>query len=687
MGKKTSYQKSISIKGAYPDLALLWILRLYSNGIANAKETRGLLKNIFGENVEPENINEFRVFIKSQLEILEKCAPILDGVVAKNLDLLSKHFGLNKVEKLIFAFRTIYRINTSIETVMDEAISGLWTDYRVYQVLSVALKLPITQIEKALKQDGRLIASGLLNNPVNMGRDFGSKLNVMNSIVSALNRAASTIDELLEHAIDRIGPKQLSMACFPHHRDDIDLIVRHLRGAIKNGAKGVNILIHGIPGVGKTELVKVMVSNLKLNAFEVILPNESSDSDDDIHPRFRVYCMLQQLLSKTKKGLVVFDEIEDVLPKQTFINSKSLSKVWFNKILETNPVPTVWISNHVLQIDPAYMRRFDIVLEVRTPPRSVRKNILKDKMAEFKVDEKWLEEKANDVTITPAIADRIVKVIKSSEIMTSEQVQLTFDRLMCEHRNALGELSSGKYPMPNQYHLDWLNTTSDMQAISQGLKRISKGRVLLYGPPGCGKTAFAHHLALTMDKPLLLKRASDILSSWLGETERNLQQMFQEAAREDAILLLDEADSFLQDRRGFNHSWEITQVNELLTQMENFQGIFICATNFMEHLDTAAMRRFAIKIKFDFLKPEQVESIFMETLQKTGDEKLDDIARQKIRKHLGTMKNLTPGDFSALSDHFDLLGKSANTENMLLELNQACEMKGGNHKIAIGFVA
>ena len=81
--------------------------------------------------------------------------------------------------------------------------------------------------------------------------------------------------------------------------------------------------------------------------------------------------------------------------------------------------------------------------------------------------------------------------------------------------------------------------------------------------------------------------------------------MFAAARQQNAVLVLDEADSFLSDRRGARQSWEVTQVNELLTQMEAFDGIFICTTNLMEKLDPASLRRFAFKVRFDPMTPDQ----------------------------------------------------------------------------------
>ncbi len=81
------------------------------------------------------------------------------------------------------------------------------------------------------------------------------------------------------------------------------------------------------------------------------------------------------------------------------------------------------------------------------------------------------------------------------------------------------------------------------------------------------------------------------------------------------MLLLDEADSFLRSRKDAQQSWEITQVNELLTQMESFSGIFICSTNLVTTMDEASLRRFDYKIRFNYLKPEQSWALFNQLLQ------------------------------------------------------------------------
>ncbi|HEX7692845.1 MAG TPA: ATP-binding protein, partial [Sphingomonas sp.] len=134
--------------------------------------------------------------------------------------------------------------------------------------------------------------------------------------------------------------------------------------------------------------------------------------------------------------------------------------------------------------------------------------------------------------------------------------------------------------------------------------------LLLTGPPGTGKTALAHHLAERLDQPLIVKRASDLLSKWVGGTEANIADAFAEAREEEAVLLFDEIDSILADRSGAKASWEVSQVNELLTWFERHPLPFVAATNHAAKLDPAAMRRFVFKLELRALSPARAAQAF-----------------------------------------------------------------------------
>ena len=201
-------------------------------------------------------------------------------------------------------------------------------------------------------------------------------------------------------------------------------------------------------------------------------------------------------------------------------------------------------------------------------------------------------------------------------------------------------------PMATHYDLSMLNVESrfELTRVVQALQTRGHGSLCFYGPPGTGKTALGEHVAQALGRPLMVRQASDLMSKYVGETEQQMAAMFREAESEKAVLLLDEADSFLQDRRGAQRTYEVTEVNEMLQGMERFNGIFICTTNLLERLDQAALRRFTFKIRFMPLRRDQREAMFcVEAL--AGDATL---LGTDIRTRLALLDQLCPGDFAAV---------------------------------------
>ncbi|MDD2899813.1 MAG: ATP-binding protein, partial [Desulfuromonadaceae bacterium] len=231
------------------------------------------------------------------------------------------------------------------------------------------------------------------------------------------------------------------------------------------------------------------------------------------------------------------------------------------------------------------------------------------------------------------------------------------------------------------YCLEYLNTDLPITSLVEGISRKPRGTFCFYGAAGTGKSELARYMADQIGKPLILKRASDILSKWVGGSEKNIADIFSEARQQDAVLVLDEADSFLADRRDAERSWEVTQVNELLTQMEVFEGIFICTTNLMNKLDRASLRRFAFKVRFDPLLPDQRIAMFRQELMRLGGETADSAVWEQ---QLHILNQLTPGDFAVAARQFELWDELASAERLYEILKKECTAKGATPK-SIGF--
>ena len=189
--------------------------------------------------------------------------------------------------------------------------------------------------------------------------------------------------------------------------------------------------------------------------------------------------------------------------------------------------------------------------------------------------------------------------------------------------------------------------------------------------------------AQALRRPLLIRQASDIASKYVGETEQNMARMFEEAGTEEAVLLLDEADSFLRSRRLAERNYEVSEVNEMLQGMERYAGIFICTTNLFQDLDEAALRRFTFKIQFKPLTPVQRERMFV--AEALGGDAARLSAEQCRR--LGAMELLAPGDFAAVRRQVDVLGESFEPDEFLSQLEAEHRVKPEvRQRRGIGFV-
>jgi transitional endoplasmic reticulum ATPase len=206
--------------------------------------------------------------------------------------------------------------------------------------------------------------------------------------------------------------------------------------------------------------------------------------------------------------------------------------------------------------------------------------------------------------------------------------------------------------------------------------------VLLYGPPGSGKTEFARYMARRLYRRLLVKRASDLLSCWVGETEKQMRASFREAERDGAILFIDEADSFLSSREGAVHSWEISAVNEMLTNMESFKGILICATNYKKVVDSAAIRRFAVKLEFDYLKPDGNLTFYGMFFGRLVSAPLSEQETLEVK----SLSGLTPGDFRVVHQKYSFFDRKELTHEQIIDaLRQELVAKDQKYGKVMGF--
>jgi SpoVK/Ycf46/Vps4 family AAA+-type ATPase len=437
-----------------------------------------------------------------------------------------------------------------------------------------------------------------------------------------------------------------------------------------------------MPGTGKSQLTKVLAKEIGCELFEVSYENEDGDPVEG-GGRLRALNAAQSFLSQ-QRALILFDEVEDVFNNggASKPSTAQMRKGWINRTLEENQVPVFWLSNSA-SLDSAFIRRFDMVIELPIPPKQQRKQIVQSACGDM-FDASSVSRMAEVENLSPAVISRSAAVIRCIEdTMDKSKLSSAIEHLVSNTMEAQGHRTP-KYNDTNQlsdtYDLAYIHSDIDLAKVAQGLAKSKSGKLCLYGPPGTGKTAFARWLADQLDVPLLVKRGSDIISCWLGETEQNIAHAFKEAEQEKALLLIDEVDSFLQDRRNAQRSWEVSSVNELLTQMESYAGLFIASTNLMSNLDQAALRRFDLKVKFDYLKHDQASDLFFRHCKSL---KLPPPTESEQRE-LSKLINLTPGDFATVVKQHRFYPMTKTSE-LVAALTGECAIKEGGNRIPIGF--
>ncbi len=463
---------------------------------------------------------------------------------------------------------------------------------------------------------------------------------------------------------------------YEHIKEDVTRSEKIIGNALANKVKGTNILFWGPAGTGKTELAVAMA---KKNGWQIRSIGDISETDNQEKSRSDRLGNLKialKLFNEDGKTVLLFDEIEDLFKVD---NTASFSKAFINRIIETTTVPIIWTTNSLIELGSPVLRRMTYNIHCTTPSKKARRVMWEKYAGKFGVAlDDDTREMLDSFDISPALIKSTMQVTGTAlasegAAAKSEDVRAivtSLDRLVNygEKRKFTPVEKDDPY-----YDVSCVNTEHDLTHFTGQLVNATSPAfaLCLYGPPGTGKSQYGRYLARQMGKKVLFKRASDLQSMWVGECEKNIARAFEQAKEENLVLIIDEGDSFLQNRGGAQRSYEVSQVNEMLSQMEDHPEPFIITTNLMDNLDPASLRRFTFKMKFDYLTPLQSVRLF-ERYYKVAPP-----ARIK-NNHL-----LTPGDISCVHKQVKILGIH-DGEAIYKMIEKECSMKP-NYRNSIGF--
>ena len=478
--------------------------------------------------------------------------------------------------------------------------------------------------------------------------------------------------------------------------DHLPLLKRMLSG--EKGRK-VNILLYGAPGTGKTSFARVLAKESGRVAYQIQQRPKDRDGDYREAKAEVRYAAVEICDEQTDSdsSVIIVDEADALLrcnilglsPLFGRESSTTGDKGLLNDILEKIETPTIWITNtSAEELDPSNRRRFDYAIKFDPLTREQRlliwRNASKKAGVARLLDDKDIERFSKDYPVNAGVVARALQNLKRIGAKKKEAVSV-LTRLLdrqCELSGTDGTVERVLEPAKG-YSTEGLNikTSIPLVKVEESVRRFlddatrkadpdaPRMNILLTGAPGSGKSEFVKHLASTLGRPLLMRRASDLKSKWVGETEQNIAAAFREAREKGAILFFDEVDTFLDSRESVQQGHEKSMVNEVLQQMESFGGVFVGTTNFKDMLDPAVARRFTFKVELDYLDAEG-RCVFWKRF--FGSE-----PRGRIRSRLNGLDRLTPGDFRTVRQELYYLGDDVSDDDRLDALEAELSAKTG----------
>lgn len=579
----------------------------------------------------------------------------------KNMDYLVHIFRLSKEERAVVYFLSAMQNNELLQECVREFGADLEEEE---DTLAMVAGLPKGLGNSLLNQEAPLMRLGIL-----FRTRYRGNLNlsswVQEFIFSLHKNDAARYEALIGAPVpskDELTAKDFAYV------EAAKLATRLMKQA--RHTKGFNILLYGTPGTGKSSFAQVLAQSAKLNLYPVGVCN---NGEEEKNYRLQQLYRKQFLLKTVKNTCLLLDEGEDIFSS---LETRT-SKVEINNLLENNEVPVIWTTNKIHRMDPAYIRRFTLAVCFDKPPVEMRQKIWNkylsaNKITYTKGDTLALAKKYEVQPSMIAGAAQAARMAKGGLPTVQEHLSFMIQALNGGRKNPEEEKTNIRF-YPALIHADM-----DLQALTTQLTRLGRLNfsLCLYGASGTGKSAYARYLADKLGLEVVQRRASDLISCYVGETEQNIAKAFAQAREDKSLLIFDEADSFLRDRSTAARSWEVSSVNEMLTWMESHPYPFICTTNLMESLDPASLRRFSFKVKYNFLTSQQVKEAF------------DYFFGIKIAlAETAGLDKLTPGDFTLVKNKAEILGTSTQFSAVKEMLETEQKLKHNAYGNGIGFRA
>ena len=548
-------------------------------------------------------------------------------------------YHLNEIESQLLLLCICINLSTEHEKeflLLDEMYGEV-----TIAALFIFLDLPYDkrfESRKFLTKNSALIANDLLS--INFMSRFNNNkdllragLEVNNQIFHYIIGSEDSFEDFEEYSsLEMPKAKMEHLVLHPTHKIKIETLIHNREEFLQRRkdwgfedvityGKGTFILFSGKPGTGKTMTAHAIASATNKKILNIDIPTllQKSEAERILPSLFK--------MARLRNAILFFDECE------LFFSCRHAGKGLLSMLLtemERFDGIAIMATNTPSYIDEAVNRRLMLKLHFTQPNAEEREAIWKQlippqtplakdvnfyELAQrFELTGGYIKN-AVLMAISASIQEKSPHISQHHLLQGAEQqIENTFsDEAVIKPKVKISDIILPPKTKKQVHMLIQAVQKRRMVLEDWGLsENLSYGNGivgLLYGPPGVGKTYTAEAIAHSLSRPLLIASPSELLSKWVGESEKEMSHLFDKAKHLNAVLFFDEADTFLTARENQpNH--QISLSNLLLSKLERHEGVVILATNRANNLDRALARRIQYKIPFAYPRAEEREAIW-----------------------------------------------------------------------------
>ncbi len=527
------------------------------------------------------------------------------------------------------------------------------------KVIQYALELSQIAIEDIISPFGNLSAYGLQGQ-----RGFAG----ISKFTYSIHKSYKNGNEFIQDILGKPLKATLSVGDF-QKLPEIALALK----IIKNTAyKGINILIYGEPGNGKTEFAKTLADYAGLNLYSVA--EENGDLEKTQNYRFSEMRLIQKLVHNNKTACLLFDEAEDIFrrPSPNNIAKTNANKIEINRMLENNICPVIWTTNDIEDMDEAYIRRFTIAIYMPPPSAAERENVWQKIFKEngLMVENKDALELAKSFNIPFSMITDAAKISKT--VGYSLETVKTHIRIMQKAMNKGVSDGYNYFCDKVNFNMELINADTDLKML-ENLNRLDFS-LLIYGAPGTGKSTYVQHLAQMLNITINNIAPINFITPYIWETKKNVRKIFERARYEKSLLFFDDTDLLFIENNKLGIT-ELTAKHEIIRLMQFHATPFVCVANLKQNIDFSSLKYFNFKVKFSYLDDYGIKKAW-EYFFKIGD----------IPTNMPSLNKIVPADFITVKKKAEMTGEMQNSDLIIKMLQSEQNFKTYGSINKIGFI-